>query len=120
MVASGRVPGVRLDRWPTAQTISSASREEQVDAVIASLLGGAVSPDTRAILVTGRNPFLEANPDVVADTMMVDVDPPPMMTGAGRGGRGGRRGAGNQPLPQLDGLALIVGLALGSPEFQRR
>ena len=120
MAASGRVPGVRLDRWPTAQAIASVSREQQVDAVIASLLGGAASPDTRAILVTGRNPFLEANPGVVADTIMVDDDPPPMMSGGGRGGRGGRRATANQPLPQLDGLALIVGLALGSPEFQRR
>jgi hypothetical protein len=31
-----------------------------------------------------------------------------------------RRAAANRRTPQLDGFAQIVGLALGSPEFQRR
>jgi hypothetical protein len=29
-------------------------------------------------------------------------------------------GRANAPVPQLRGLAQVVGLALGSPEFQRR
>jgi hypothetical protein len=120
MAVSGRLPGVLLDRWPPARAVRDAPREQQVDAIIASLLGGGVSPDTREILITGRNPFLEANPGAAADTSLatMDEDPPTMMMGP----RGvvrprARNGARVQ---QPDALAQIVGLALGSPEFQRR
>jgi len=66
--------------------------------VIDALLGGDVSPDTRQILLSGENPLLAR-----ADTTMQDST---MMRPRGR--------------PQLNGLQLVVGLALGSPEFQRR
>ena len=118
LVAAGQVPGVRLDRWPTARTVASAPREQQVDAVISSLLGGAVSPDTRAILITGRNPFLDANAGAAMDSTIVDDDPPAMMGANARPMR--RAAAANRRAPQLDGLAQVIGLALGSPEFQRR
>ena len=119
LVAAGRLPGVRLERWPVTRTVATASREQQVDAVITSLLGGAVSPDTRAILITGRNPFLDANPGSVAmdTTAVVDEDPPAMMGG---NARPNRRANANRGAPRLEGFAQVVGLALGSPEFQRR
>ena len=119
---SGQVPGIALGRWPTARTVRDSSRAAQVDAVIASLLGGGVSPDTREILLTGRNPFLEANPGAASDTSLVIVDDPPAMMGAdaARPGRA-RLAAGRRGRAQaLDPFAQIVGLALGSPEFQRR
>jgi hypothetical protein len=47
---------------------------------------------------------------------MIDDDPPAMTIGAGR--RPGRERLA-KPRP-LDAFAQIVGLALGSPEFQRR
>jgi uncharacterized protein (DUF1800 family) len=121
MAVSGQVPGVLLERWPTAKAVRDSSREAQVDAVIASLLGGGVSADTRQILITGRNPFLDANPGAAADTtLMIDDDPPEMMVGGGgRGGRARLANARRAPRP-LDAFAQIVGLALGSPEFQRR
>ena len=125
-VAAGQVPGASLDLWPVAQEMRAEPREKQVDAVIVSLLGGSVSPDTRAILITGRNPFLEANPgadttDVLADTsssgMMVA---PPGAPARGRGrGRGLGAGRAGRAV-ELTGFAQVVGLALGSPEFQRR
>ena len=118
MVAAGQIPGVRLDRCPTARTVASAPREQQVDAVIGSLLGGNASPDTREILITGRNPFLEANPGAVVDSVMVDDDDPPAMMVGGE--RAMRRTGANRRTPQLEGLAQVIGLALGSPEFQRR
>jgi uncharacterized protein (DUF1800 family) len=121
MAVSGQVPGVALARWPTAQAVKDSSREAQVDAVIASLLGGGVSTDTRQILLTGRNPFLDANPAAAMDTTLtVDEDPPAMMIGGGkRPARERLANARRAPRP-LDGFAQIVGLALGSPEFQRR
>jgi hypothetical protein len=36
------------------------------------------------------------------------------------GGRANQMGRQPPPVPQLTGMAQIVGLALGSPEFQRR
>jgi hypothetical protein len=119
MAVSGQVPGVLLDRWPTARAVADSSRERQVDAVIASLLGGAVSSDTRQILITGRNPFAEANPNAAADSsMMIDDDPPEMMADGPR--RRARLAGGQRGARPLDGFAQIVALALGSPEFQRR
>lgn len=120
VVAAGRLPGASPAGFKDADILQTAARELQVDGVIAALLGGDVSPDTRAILMTGENPLAKAADSTAAP-------PPPA---GGRGGRGGRGGAAPPPapgvarpfgqLPPLRGLPLIVGLALGSPEFQRR
>ncbi len=58
-VASGRVPGIRLPAWPLTAPLATAPRESQVDGVIKALLGGTVSSDTRQVLLTGTNPFLQ-------------------------------------------------------------
>src|SRR5688572_23258424 len=39
-LAAGRVPGVRLQRWAPYDSLRTAPAEQQVDAVVASLLGG--------------------------------------------------------------------------------
>ena len=80
--ASGRFPGMNITGLPALDTVRNASRERQVDAVVATILNGMVSPDTRAVLVSGEHPLLDK-------------------------------------VPQPTGLQQIVGLALGSPEFQR-
>lgn len=95
--ASGRVPGARLQRWPAFDSLRTAPAERQVDAVVSAFFGGDVSTDTRAVLLSGEHPFLAAATS--ADSI-------------GEPARG-RRG-------NLSGLAQIVGLALGAPEFQRR
>jgi hypothetical protein len=137
-VAAGSVPGLTLDRWPETAKLRNASHEAQVDGVIATLLAGAVSPDTRTILITGENPFLAANAGAAGDSAAMGgaMTPPPQMGAAGRAGRAGRAGqppaggragragrgilqGGGQPV-NLQGLPQVIGLALGSPEFQRR
>ncbi len=123
MAVSGQVPGIMMERWPTAQIVKDSSREAQVDAVIASLLGGGVSTDTRQVLLTGRNPFLDANPRAATDSSMMvvdDDDPPQMMSDRARRPGRDRMGNGRGAPRPLDSFAQIVGLALGSPEFQRR
>jgi len=146
--AAGRIPGVRLANWPAAATLAPLPREQQVDGVIRDLLGGAVSTDTRQVLLTGTNPFLEARGNGV-DSIGTATDDDPMMGNANGTGAGARvmdraarrpmtdqqRAAGREAvrpgrgatltqsigaLPPAQGLALIVGLALGAPEFQRR
>lgn len=125
-VAAGRLPGVSPSGFADADILRTATTALQVDGVIDALLGGDVSADTRALLISGENPLARA--DGPADPA-AGMQPP-----AGRGGRAGRGGGAAPPgagppggggrgfgnLPQLRSLPLVVGLALGSPEFQRR
>ena len=96
-LASGRLPGATLTQWSEAEHLKNATRDQQVDAVILAFFGGQASPDTRQILLMGDNPLVAMN-------------------GAPRPALGRAMG---QPV-HLSGLAQVVGLAIGAPEFQRR
>jgi uncharacterized protein (DUF1800 family) len=127
-LAAGRLPGAGLAQWPDAARLRGTTRETQVDAVVNAFLGGQASPDTRDILLRGENPMAarlgaasgdstaRAEPMMQPDAMM-----PPNAASAPNGGprRAAARGGLGQPV-QLTGLAQIVGLAIGAPEFQRR
>lgn len=139
--AAGRLPGVAIRDVPALDTIRSAPRDKQVDAVVGTILNGMVSPDTRAVLLSGEHPLLAnaAAAGAMQDSSSASSDskssmdmPDAAMDGNGNGRNGGGvkqkngggkgaalqgRGLGN--IPQLSGLQQIVGLALGSPEFQR-
>jgi uncharacterized protein (DUF1800 family) len=82
--ASGRVPGIRLSTWPLTAQIAQSSREDQVDAVIEELFGGAVSSDTRQVLLTGTNPFLQQHGGA-NDSLLTADDDTPMMGGMASG-----------------------------------
>ena len=124
--AANRLPGASVNRWPDAARLANAPRAEQVDGVIAALLGGQASPETREILTSGVHPMVAKSqadssaqmvvaPDTVSNTDPLGTgDEPP----ARRRQRLMTQGFGN--IPELTGLAQVVGLALGSPEFQRR
>jgi hypothetical protein len=139
--AAGRLPGVDIRALPALDTLRSASRDKQVDAVVATILNGMVSPDTRAVLVSGEHPMLANG---AGGNAIQDMSPPETgsgsaemsgqdMNGGANSGNatrvrpnqnaGGKRaalqGRGFANIPQLSGLPQIVGLALGSPEFQR-
>ncbi len=124
-LAAGRLPHAGLAQWTEARTLATESRETQVDAVIGAFLGGHASPDTRQILLDGVNPLVarvETSADASSprDTVMRDEMP----MGDASAGSNGRVRAGaarafGQPV-RLTGLAQIVGLAIGAPEFQRR
>ncbi|MES3034678.1 MAG: DUF1800 domain-containing protein [Gemmatimonadota bacterium] len=100
-LAAGNVPGVQLPRWTTFTELAPLPREQQVDGVVRALLGGDVSTDMRAILLSGDHPMLGRA--AAQDEMRDSTGAPPIRAAA--------------PPP---GLAQVVGLALGSPEFQRR
>jgi uncharacterized protein (DUF1800 family) len=139
--AAGRLPGVDIRALSALDTLRSASREKQVDAVVTMILNGMVSPDTRAVLLSGEHPMLAngagTNAMQNADPTMTAPDNGNMsaqeMDAGGTGDNGARarpnqnagarrvalQGRGFANLPQLTGLPQIVGLALGSPEFQR-
>ena len=138
--AAGRLPGVDIRAVPALDTLRSAPRDKQVDAVVATILNGMVSPDTRAVLVSGEHPMLANGAGANA---IQDMSPSDAVSSDGSGGQdmmdganggnaararanqnpSGRRaalqGRGFANIPQLSGLPQIVGLALGSPEFQR-
>ena len=128
-LAAGRLPNASVAHWSDAERLRNAPREQQVDAVVDAFLGGHVSPDTRQILMDGENPLaqrLSATADTTR-TMTPDTDSrmlpaSPMRDARPRKGGAARpavaRGLG-QPV-QLSGLAQVVGLAIGAPEFQRR
>lgn len=121
--AANRVPGTSVNRWPEAARLRSLSRTEQVEGVIASLLGGHVSRETREILTSGVNPMaVQAASDSSASRMR-DPDATSSDDSAMAGEAGNRRRTTNRGVGtvlELSGLAQVVGLALGSPEFQRR
>jgi uncharacterized protein (DUF1800 family) len=140
-VAANRVPGTWLNRWPEGPELMNAPRASQVDAVIAGILGGAVSPDTRAILMSGDHPLLSSTPQPTAGAPMRPQTPgdngslargqpstgdsgaATTMDAADDGMSAAGQPRARGPLgrnPPLHGLAQVVGLALGAPEFQRR
>ena len=124
-LAAGRVPGAAVAQWPDAARLHAAPRSQQVDAVVAAFLGGQASPDTREILISGENPLAarlaargeQADPPMVAPTG--DDEPMVPMPETERR-RPGARGAPLARPVRLEGLAQVVGLAIGAPEFQRR
>lgn len=121
LLATGRLPGAPLTGWPAFASLERESRAAQVDAVIEHLLGGHVSPETREILVSGHNPLADA---AAADTSLLELRDETRPVQAGRATRRPGRGMGRAGrfgrLPPVTGLPQIIGLAVGSPEFQRR
>jgi uncharacterized protein (DUF1800 family) len=126
-VAAGRVPGVSVRNWPAMQQLAAQPREAQVDGVVRELLGGEVSPETRRVLLEGNNPL--ASREAGADDAMgagarrraAMGQPPPDLTGLDpQQQRAALAGRAFRDLPPLQGLPQLVGLALGSAEFQRR
>lgn len=107
-LAGGVVPGVSVANWPEAPRIAGSAREAQVNEVIRTILGGDASSDTRSMLLDGENPLSRTLSAGSGET----PGPRP----------GARRRAGPEARTpgKLGGLELMVGLAIGSPEFQRR
>ncbi len=144
VLASGRVPGANPMTFPGVDMLRQAPRDQQVDAVVGAFLGGDVSSVTRSVLLTGKNPLLDAaggaptaTPPADEPMMMPPATPPAnaqpaappanVMPGAPgalppamRPAQQFAQARANAPLPPLRGLAQVLGLALGSPEFQRR
>ena len=114
LVGTNGLPGASPTQWPGAAALQGLPLELQVDGVIIALLGGEASAETRAILTRGENPLLRT----AATTTMTA----PVVATAGSDM------AAPEPLRHvtlgshapLKGLAGLVGLAIGSPEFQRR
>ena len=49
-VADGKIPGIRPDRWRRWASLAGATTTQQVDGVIADVLGGSAEPATRSAM----------------------------------------------------------------------
>jgi hypothetical protein len=128
-LAGGRLPNASVAQWSEAERLRGAPRDQQVDAVVDAFLGGHVSPDTRQILMDGENPLARKLAATADTTRAMTADPSmrPMDDRAVRDARPTKGGASRPAVArglgrpvQLNGLAQVVGLAIGAPEFQRR
>ena len=134
-LAAGRAAGRERSRtWPsTASTARVRRASSRWTAWSRRFLGGQSSPETRAILLSGENPLVAtswrrgldtAAPDISDADDGDDGDAAAMRDGAAvaKNGRRAPRCARRRWTDRCSstGLAQVVGLALGSPEFQRR
>lgn len=119
-VAANRIPGLDFAALPAIDSLRNAPRQKQVDAVVSLLLAGSASADTRAVLLKGENPLANAAPATTVEMTQAATGNNDMMASADRPRRANQQALGLGSIPQLNGVAQIVGLALGSPEFQRR
>ncbi|MDQ3802125.1 MAG: DUF1800 domain-containing protein [Acidobacteriota bacterium] len=112
-LASNRIPQTRVD----LKKFEAKTKPEILDKAIAEVLKGEVSPATRTTLLKQlEKPLPEAKTVEIKDETMADDS----MIAGGQG----RRGAGGQArlLPPSGNVDVfkVVGLILGSPEFQRQ
>src|SRR5918999_196863 len=57
-VGAERLPGVSARTWPDRVRLERAPREEQVAAVVSSVIGAPVSRETQSILTSGEHPMI--------------------------------------------------------------
>jgi uncharacterized protein (DUF1800 family) len=113
-IASNRIPGTRVD----LRGFDPKDRTKLLDHAIGNLLGGEVSPTTRATL---QKQIEQPLPEVKAGNVVDDAADVQNMRGAGQ--QGARGGGPQARLLAPSGNAEIfkvVSLVLGTPEFQRQ
>ncbi len=113
-LASNRIRGTKVD----LSKYQAGNKQEILNKAIAGLLDNEISPNTKAMLSKQIDqPLIEPKLDDTTETMMENTS---MQTEKG----GGRRGLGKQAqlLPPSGDVEVfkVVGLILGSPDFQRQ
>lgn len=123
-LASNRIPGTRID---LAKYVGKdpADKEKVMNTFVSVVLQNEVSPNTKATLMKQLNqplpePKLNAEADDDDDATMQNASMPRQRTGGGNGRNGAN--AANRLLPPTGNseTVKILGLILGSPEFQRQ
>jgi hypothetical protein len=124
-LASNRIPGTRVDLTRFAGGADASTNPERImDRFLDVIVQGDVSPRTKATLLKQLKEPLPAPPPATTETSMTTEDDATMLPKGGGGGK--RRGQQGQvataDLSKVSNpeLVKIVGLILGSPEFQRQ
>jgi uncharacterized protein (DUF1800 family) len=112
--ASNRIPRTTVD----LTRFDGKDKQQILDKAAATILGGEIAPNTRAMLLKqAEQPLIE--PKLAENT---EMDGAMMMT-VGQGGGGGKRQGQQARLLPPSGnpeVFKVVGLLLGSPDFQRQ
>jgi uncharacterized protein (DUF1800 family) len=123
-LASNRIPGTRvnLSRLPAGNSDMSTDKVRVMDQYLSTILGGDVSPNTRETLLKQLDqPTVVSMPERRPQTGQAGVG-----TGPGEIKPGGEAAIAQQrPRPRGDAsindpVTKVVGLILGTPEFQRQ
>jgi len=111
-IASNRIPGTRVD----LKGFDPKDRTKLLDHAIGNILGGEISPTTRATL---QKQIEQPLPEVKAGNEVDDNAMAPPVRGAGQGGQGARQARLLNPSGNAE-VFKVVSLVLGTPEFQRQ
>jgi uncharacterized protein (DUF1800 family) len=125
-LASNQIPGTRVDlmRFTGSVAKDSTNLEQVMNRFLEIIVQGDVSPKTKATLLRQLREPLPAAPPQTAATSMMEDDSDAMMRPAGGGG-GRRNQQARVAMADLSRtshpeVVKVVGLILGSPEFQRQ
>ncbi len=116
-LAANRIPGTRVQLaslLPNNATANAKDKERLAEALLNSILHGQVSPATRATLMKQINNPTPTAPNT--DAMPMDEN---MMRGNNRARRTAREVAVNMSAGEAE-TRRIIGLIIGTPEFQRQ
>jgi len=114
-LASNRIPGTRVNlRRFVGDVSAEADKSRMMDQFLSAIVGGEITPRTREMLMKQLNePITTVPVQMNADQEVAEMAGPD----------NARRQAVQRPGPQAaitDPVTKIVGLILGSPEFQRQ
>nr|MDQ3323114.1 DUF1800 domain-containing protein [Acidobacteriota bacterium] len=117
-LVSNRIPGTRVN----LSKFEAKNKQEILSKAAATVLGGEISPNTKAMLLKQiEQPLVE--PKLSSDSENAAMENASMMMPA-KGQGGGKRGGGQRArLLAPSGnpeVFKVVGLILGSPDFQRQ
>ncbi|HXG86210.1 MAG TPA: DUF1800 domain-containing protein [Pyrinomonadaceae bacterium] len=117
-LASNRIPGTRVN----LSKFEAKNKQEVLNKTATAVLGGELSPNTRAMLLKQiEQPLVE--PKLSADSEDAAMENASMTMMPAKGQGGGRRGGQQVRLLAPSGnpeVFKVVGLILGSPDFQRQ
>jgi uncharacterized protein (DUF1800 family) len=120
-LASNRIPGTRVN----LSKFEGKNKQEVLGKAVALILGGEISPNTKAMLLKQiEQPLIEPKLGMASASDDAEMENASTMMMPAQGQGGGKRGGGQQvrllaPSGNPD-VFKAVGLILGSPDFQRQ
>ncbi|MGI9036214.1 MAG: DUF1800 domain-containing protein [Pyrinomonadaceae bacterium] len=116
-LASNRIPGTRVNLSPFVAN----NTQEILNKAIAGVLDGEISPATKVLLLKQlQQPLPEPNMNAAGETAMMENAAMEQPNGNGGGKKGGGQQVRLLPPSGNPEVFKVVGLLLGSPDFQRQ
>ncbi len=118
VLASNRIPGTRVD----LKKFEGKDQPEILNRAIAAALDGEISPNTKATLLKQlQQPLPEPQLDATVENDAMSSDSVAMVSNPNGGGRNRQQRQGRLLPPSGNPEVFkVVGLILGTPEFQRQ